>query len=396
MSALLKSLLMSVALLSVGLPAFAAEEVKPATQVAKPPAVTVVKAAKREIVEARSVTGTVFAREEVSVGADVSGLMVLELNADIGDMVKQGAILARLDKSALVTQLAQIAAQEAQNAASRAQAEAQITDAEVGVRQAQDSYDRAKALAKKGVAATSSLDTAKNGLDSAKAKLNTAQQGIAATDAQAKLIAAQKSEIELRLAKADVRAPADGMILSRNAQLGAIVSGAGGPLFRMAWVGRFEIVADVPEAALAKVKEGQSATLRVSGFDQPLAGKVRKISPEINAQSRLGKVYLEIVGDTGVRPGAFAEGEIELSRRTSLAAPQSALVYRDRQAYLQVVKNGVVETRKAELGSRAGGFVEIISGVAEGEEIVERAGTFIANGDKVTPVMATELTGATK
>ena len=396
MSNLLKRLLITVSLLGLAAPVFPAEDPAALVEIPKPPAVTVLKAEKREIIERRSVTGSVMPRQEVSVGTDVSGLLVLELNADIGDVVKEGDILARLDKSALETQLAQNIAQEAQNAASKAQAEAQIVDAEVGVRQAQDDYERARTLAKKGIGAAAASDSAKNGLDSAKAKLNTAKQGIAASDAQAKLIGAQRMEVELRIEKADVKAPADGLILARNAQLGAIVSGAGGPLFRMAWVGRFEIVADVPEAALAKVREGQPAVLRVSGFDAPIMGKVRKISPEINAQSRLGKVYLEITGDTGVRPGAFAEGEIELSRRTSLAAPQSALVYRDKQAFLQVVLNGVVETRKAELGARAGGFVEIISGVAEGEEIVERAGTFIANGDRVTPVMATEQTGATK
>ena len=396
MSNLLKCLLIGVSLLCVAAPAFAAEETATAVELPKPPAVTVLKAEKREIVERRSVTGSVMPRQEVSVGTDVSGLLVLELNADIGDVVKQGDILARLDKSALETQLAQIIAQEAQNAASKAQAEAQIVDAEVGVRQAQDDYERARTLAKKGIGAAAASDSAKNGLDSAKAKLNTAKQGIAASDAQAKLIGAQRMEVELRIEKADVKAPADGLILARNAQLGSVVSGAGGPLFRIAWTGQFEVVADVPEIALAKVVEGQKTEFRITGIDEKLIGSVRKVSPEINATSRLGKVYLTLNVNPKIRPGAFAQGEIELSRHTTVAAPESSLVFRDKQAFLQVVKDGIVETRKVELGARAGGFVEITSGLSEGEELVERAGTFIANGDKVTPVMASEKTGATK
>jgi HlyD family secretion protein len=364
--------------------------------VSKPPAVTVIKAQKREIVERLPVTGSVTARQEVSVGADVSGLIVLELDADIGDVVKEGDILARLDKSALDTQLAQIVAQEAQNAASQAQTDAQIVDAEVGVRQAQDTYDRARALAKKGVAAVSSLDTALNGLDSAKAKLNTAKQGLAAVSAQAKLVAAQKSEVELRIAKADVRAPADGLILARNAQLGAVVSAAGGPLFRMAWSGQFEVVADVPEINLTRVKQKALTEFRLTGVEEPLMGEVRMISPEISAATRLGKVYLTLPQGPYIRPGAFARGEIELVRRNSVATPNSTLLYRDKQAFLQVVKDGVVETRKVKTGARAGGFVEISEGLAEGEEVVERAGTFIANGDKVTPIMVSETTGATE
>lgn len=396
MSDLLKRLVLSVALIGAASPAFSAEKAAGAIELPKPPTVTVVKVAKREIVERRSVTGSVMPREEVSVGADVSGLLVLELNADIGDVVKQGDILARLDKSSLETQLAQIVAQEAQNAASRAQAEAQIVDAEVAVRQAQDTFDRAKTLAKKGVTATASLDTAQNGLDSAKAKLNTAQQGLLAADAQAKLIRAQKAEAELRLAKADVRAPADGLILARNAQLGAVVSGAGGPLYRIAWIGQFEVVADVPEVALAKVREGMSTSFRITGIEGSSTGVVRKVSPEINAASRLGKVYLTLEGNPDIRPGAFAQGEIELSRRVAVAAPESSLVFRDKQAFLQVVKDGVVETRKVVLGSHADGYVEVVTGINEGDELVERAGTFIANGDKVTPVLATETTGATQ
>ncbi len=396
MSELLKRLVLSVALIGAAGPAFSAEQPAGAIELPKPPTVTVVKVEKREIVERRSVTGSVMPRQEVSVGADVSGLLVLELNADIGDVVKQGDILARLDKSSLETQLAQIVAQEAQNAASRAQAEAQIVDAEVAVRQAQDTFDRAKTLAKKGVTATASLDTAQNGLDSAKAKLNTAQQGLLAADAQAKLIRAQKAESELRLSKADVKAPADGLILARNAQLGAVVSGAGGPLYRIAWTGQFEVVADVPEAALAKVREGMRTTFRITGIEGALIGVVRKVSPEINPASRLGKVYLTLDGNPDIRPGAFAQGEIELSRRVAIAAPESTLVFRDKQAFLQVVKVGVVETRKVTLGSHADGYVEVVAGISEGDELVERAGTFIANGDKVTPVFATETTGATQ
>lgn len=364
------------------------------TALRKPPSVTVVAAKNREIVETLPVTGTVAPRQEVSVGADVSGLIVTELNVDIGDMVKQGDVLAKLDASTLVTQMAQFEAQEAQNAASRAQAEAQIVDAEIGVRQAQESFDRAQKLAKSGVAATASLDTARNSLDSANAKLNTARQGLVAVDAQAKLIAAQKSELKLRIEKAEVKAPSDGLVLARNAQLGAVVSGAGMPLFRLAWAGKSEFAADVPEMTLANIKVGAPVDVTVTGIEQPLKGEVRLIGPEISAATRLGKVYISMPESALVRPGAFARGEIELIRRVAVSVPSSALLYRGRDAYLLVVRDGVAEARTVKTGARAAGFVEVSEGLAEGEDIVERAGTFIAGGDKVTPVRKDEMTGA--
>ncbi len=395
MSKLLKIVLLSASILGSGV-SFAAETPVKTSEAPKPPAITVVVAQKRELIERLPVTGSVTARQEVAVGADVSGLLVTELNADIGDMVKEGDVLARLDTAALQTQLAQIAAQEAQNAASKAQTEAQILDAEIGVRQAQENYDRAKKLAKSGVAAAASLDTSRNSLDSARAKLNTAQQGLMAVDAQAKLIAAQKTELDLRISKADVKAPADGLVLARNAQLGAVVSGGGAPLFRLAWTGKFEVVADVPEISLSRVKPDAPTSFTITGLDEPLVGKVRLIGPEINAATRLGKVFLTLPEDPRIRPGAFARGEIELVRRNAVSVPASAMLYRDREAYLQVVKDGVVESRTVKTGARAGGFVEVSEGLAEGEEVVQRAGTFIANGDHVTAIRADEATGAVK
>jgi HlyD family secretion protein len=392
----LASLLLPLALFAAIVPAAQAQENNAETVLRKPPAVTVIAAIKREIVEILPVTGTVMPRQEVAVGADVSGLLVMELNADIGDMVKQGDVLARLDASTLTTQLAQFEAQEAQAAASRAQTEAQIIDAQIGVRQAQESFDRAQKLAKSGVAAPASLDTARNALDSANAKLNTARQGLAAVDAQVKLIAAQKGELKLRIEKAEVKAPADGLVLARNAQLGAVVSGAGGPLFRIAWAGKSEMAADVPEMTLANVKVGAPVLVSVIGTPEPLKGEVRLIGPEISSATRLGKVYVSLPEGAAVTPGAFARGEIELVRRVAVSVPASSLMYRGQDAYVLTVKDGVAKARVVKTGARAGGYAEISEGLSEGEDVIERAGTFIADGDKVTPVRKDEATGAIK
>ncbi len=250
------------------------------------------------------VTGTVAPRQEVSVGADVSGLIVTELNADIGDMVKKGDVLARLDASTLVTQMAQFEAQEAQNAASRAQTEAQIVDAEIGVRQAQESFDRAQKLAKSGVAAAASLDTARNSLDSARAKLNTARQGLAAVHAQAKLIAAQKSELKLRIEKAEVKAPSDGLVLAAmpSSALSFPVQGC----HCSVWHGpAIRVCCRCAEMTLANIKVGAPVEVTVTGIAQPLKGAVRLIGPEISAATRLGKVYISLLK-------AFLSGQVLL------------------------------------------------------------------------------------
>ena len=148
----------------------------------KPPSVTVAAIETRHLKESQFVNGSVTPVEEVSVGADVAGLIVTELAVDVGDVVKAGQVLARLDTSALQTQLAQIVAQEAQTAAAVAQAEAQILDAEIGVKQAKDQWERADSLAKSGVASTATRDNATNAYDSAKCNSIKATPRLAAID----------------------------------------------------------------------------------------------------------------------------------------------------------------------------------------------------------------------
>jgi HlyD family secretion protein len=170
---------------------FAASETVEQAAVQAAPTIHVVPAEKRELVERLSVTGTIIAREEAAAGTDLNGMIVLQLNADEGDMVKKGDVLAVLDRSALDTQLAQVNASRVQAEATIAQMRAQIGDAEVGVRQAQEALDRAKALQVKGVAAKMQLDNAVNGYDSAQAKLLSANKAVAASEAQLAVIDAQ-------------------------------------------------------------------------------------------------------------------------------------------------------------------------------------------------------------
>ncbi len=376
---------------------FAEDKTVAAIHEAKPPVINVIPAGINEMVATLTVTGTIVPRQEVAVGTDVAGLLVLELNADQGDVVKEGDILARLDKSSLEIQLAQIEAQRAQADASIAQSEAQIVDAEIAVRQAQEALERARALSMKGINSKMELDNATNAHDSANARLNTARQALSATKSQLQLVAAQKRDVLLRLEKADVRAPASGVVLSRNALLGGIVSFNAGPLFRIARDRDFELAANIPEVDLPRLKENMPVSVRVSGLDDPVAGRVRLISPEITASSRLGSVKIALDRNPSIRPGNFARAVVELTRREGVNVPLSAVVYHGTSALVQVVKDGVIESRKVELGIRSDRAVEVLQGLGEGEDVVARAGTFVANGDRVTPVRVTdEATGAIK
>ena len=381
-----------LALAAPALPAAAQDSVTPAVS-APAPAIRVVEVRRQELTESLPVNGTVMPRDEAAVGVDLNGLTVLELRADEGDMVRKGQVLAVLDKSGLELALLQARAQRAQIEAQTAQAGAQIADAEVAVRQASETLERVRQLREKGVASQAQFDNAVNGLDSARAKLETARKAVVAAEAQSGVNAAQIRELERQIARTEVKAPADGLVLARNAMLGAVVGASAGPLFRIAIDNELELQAAVSETHLPALHEGQKAQVRVPGRDTPLAGSVRAIAPEVNKATRLGTVYVSLPADGPVRAGNFASASIELVSREGLALPASAILFRNGNALVQKVVDGKVVSTPVTLGIRVNGTVEIADGLAEGDQIVSRAGVFVSDGDAITPVLD-EATGA--
>lgn len=359
---------------------------KAAETVRKAPAIRVAIAERREIVRTLDVTGTILPRQEAQVGTDLNGMIVLELRADSGDRVAKGDVLAVLDRSMLDTQLAQVDANRAQAEANVAQVGAQITDAEIAVRQAEEGLQRARELQKKGVAAQAQLDNAVNAFDSANARLVSARKALVAAEAQLGVIDAQRRNVLVQIGKTEVRAPADGLVLARNATLGGVVSPSGGALFRIAIDGQMELVAEIAETLLPSLAEGMGVTVTLAGAEQAIAGRVRMIDPEVDQKLRMGRIRVALPEGSPARAGNFARGAIELARSTGVAVPSGAVLFRGRDAFLQKVVDGRVATVPVTLGLRDGALVEVVQGLAAGDEIVSRAGTFVADGDHVTPV----------
>ena len=161
---------------------------------------------------------------------------------------------------------------------------------------------------------------------------------------------------------------------------------AADPLFRIIVDGAIELEAEVAEVELPNLKVGQAVAVTPAGADKALAGEIRLISPEVDKASRLGRLRVALTGNPPVAVGSFARGVIETGRKTSVVLPLSAITYARGGAMVQAVKDGRVKTRKVELGLIGGGRAEILSGLAEGESVVARAGTFVRDGDVITPV----------
>lgn len=352
---------------------------------AKAPPVTVAPAIRAPMVESVAVTGTLVPRTDVLVGPEIEGLRIVEVLADEGDRVEKGAVLVRLQRDVLDAQLAQSDAALARSEASIAQAQSQIAQAQANAEWTRGDLARSQSLLKGGASTQAQVEQKTSASTSAQAQLQAAKDGLRAAQAERKSIEAQRRELMVRVERTQVRTPAAGLVARRNAKLGAVASAAGEPLFRVIENGEIELEAEIPEARLSALREGQQAFVTLTdGVRAP--ARVRLVSPEVDRLTRLGRVRISLGALKEARVGAFARGEIEVRRGEAVTVPASALNYDAEGASVLVADSGLVRNRRVTLGALDGGRAEIRQGVKEGEEVVVRAGAFLRDGDAVTPV----------
>lgn len=374
--------------LSVSIVAFAAAaEDAPATP-EKPalPAIVVTEATMRPLVDRIVATGTIKAVEEIYVQPQVEGLSISSLQADVGDRIGAEAVVARLNVDTLLLQKGQLDATKAKAEAGLAQYKVQLEDAKASAGEADRQFKRAETLAKNGTLSTASADQAETAATSANAKVESTVQAIAIAEADIKVVESQLAEIDLKLARTDVKSPVAGLVAARNAKVGAIATGAGEPMFTVIRDGELELVADVSETDILKMRNGQKARITVAGGAAPLTGSVRLISPVIDPQTRLGAVHIAIDDDEGARVGMYANAEIIVTETEGVALPLSAITTDKHGTTTRLVEGNVVKQVAIETGIQDGAFIEVKSGLKSGDVVVAKAGAFVRDGDRINPV----------
>jgi len=352
------------------------------------PAITVAVATVRTLSDRVIASGLVAPIESVQVAPLIEGQPIETLEADVGDRVAAGQVLARLSKTTLDLQRSQFAASIAAARATIAQAEAQLLEARTAADEAQRVSDRTQALQKQGTASRAAADQANANAISATARVTVATQSLEAARAQLALAEAQLANVELQLSRTEVRAPVAGEITARNAVLGGVASAAGLPMFQLIRDGALELRAEIAEIDLIRLSPGLAATMRGVGTTVPLSGTVRLVEPTIDTQTRLGRARVRIDDATLVRSGMFLEAEILVAQHAALAVPVTAVGASAAGATVMKVVDGTVVRVPVRTGIRDGGWIEIIEGLAEGDSVVARAGSFVRDGDRINPVPA--------
>lgn len=328
------------------------------TQPAEDPAplVTVATPTVGPVASVVSINGTISARNELPLGIDGEGGRIAAVNVEIGDKVRRGQRLAVLDTSVLAPQVTRL--------------EAALVQARADADLAQADWNRAL-----GVEASGALS--KEVIEQRRAKLAT-------TTAQVSVAEAQLKEMRARLARTEVRAPLDGIVLTRNAEVGQIVSAGTEPLFRLAQDGEVELRGKVAEQDLPQLAVGQAATVRIAGLEAPFKGTVRLLGAVIDPVSRMGEVRIALDPDPNLRPGAFARGEVLVSDAARTVVPLTAVLADKKGTYVYVIDaNLKVVRRNVRVADTTAAGVVIGAGLDGSERIVVTAGAFLREGETV-------------
>ncbi|SFO90120.1 efflux RND transporter periplasmic adaptor subunit [Qipengyuania nanhaisediminis] len=325
---------------------------------AQAPSISVIAPGRTTVTGEITATGTLAARREMPVGVVGEGGRVISVPVEQGSWVRQGQVLAVIDRS--------VQTQQAQSAA------AQIQVAQADANLAQANLDRALQLVERGFVSKADVDRLTATRDAAAARVRVAQASL--------------RELQARNARLNIVAPSAGLVLERNVEPGQTVSGGSPPLFLIAKGGEMEMLARLSEADLARLSPGESAEVTPSGSDKSFSGQIWQLAPTIDAQDRQGTARIALPYAPELRPGGFATATISSGTLVAPILPESAVLSDREGDYVFVIdgENKAVR-RSVTTGEVTSRGIVISEGLTGSEKVVLRAGGFLTEGETVVP-----------
>ena len=354
------------------------------------------KVEKGDLAKSVVATGKVTPITKIEVKSKASGI-VKKLLVDYGDHVKKGQLLAQLDKVEIEAQVEQsraaLEAAQANLKSTQADLERAKVDAEgPDVPLLKRAYDRATGMAKDGVVSASALDDAQknyemslNKQNVSKAQVTVLRAKISQAQAQVAQDQANLKQLEEQLSYTDIVSPIDGIVLSRDVQMGDAVSsilvlGSSATLvMNLGDTSEVYVKGKVDESDIGKVYLGQPARIKVESFkDKTFNGKVTKISPmgveKDNVTTFEVRVSIQNPGGE-LKAEMTANAEIILEEHKSvLQIPEGAILYdKDKKASVEIPnpkgKDGKNKIA-VNIGISNGAKTEVLSGLKEGDQVV--------------------------
>jgi RND family efflux transporter MFP subunit len=340
-----------------------------------PPPVEVVTLSLAPPTQVLRLPGEVRGWYSSTIYARVSGY-VAKWFVDIGDRVKKDEVLATIDTPELDSQLE---AGEAQLKASEAEAKVKEADAEF----AKTTYERWQG-SPKGVVSDQEREDKKARNVSAAAQLNAAR-------ARVNLDHANVNRLTFLARFKQVTAPYDGVITERRIDIGDLVTAGSTanttPMFAIAQYQQIRIFANVPQSAVAELPLGTAAQITVSEYPKRVfEGKVTRTSQSIDPRSRTLRIEVDLSNtDLALLPGMYVQVEFHLEPTSFVQVPASALLFRASGPQVALIDhNNTVQFQDVSIARDNGNFVEIASGLSQGDKVALNISNQIANGDRVT------------
>lgn len=325
------------------------------------PAVSFIVPTAQDVPIMISATGSLAAVRDMPVGIAGEGGRVLRVLVEPGQTVRAGQVLAVIDRSVQAQQAAQLAAS--------------IEVARADLQLAQNNLQRAESLVGRGFISRADLDQKRATRDAAAARVRVAAAQLGATRAQ--------------IGRLDVRAPANGLVLTRSIEAGQVVGAGSGALFRIAAGGEMELMARLPQSDLARLPVGAPAQVTPVGSTNVYPGAVWQVSPVIDPTSRQGMARIRVPLNNEIRPGGFASAQIQAGVQRAPLLPESAVQNDSRGAYVYIIgRNDTIERRDVVIGQVNERGVPIVQGLNGDERVVSLAGAFLSPGQKVRPERA--------
>lgn len=352
-----------------------------------------------------TISGRIIGDKEINVVGKVSG-RVAEVLVDVGDRVKKGDVLVKLETEELMDQLKQaeaaLAAAEANLKANESgaiprqldQARSAYRQAEANYLNAKDDYERMKALYEEQAISKQDFDSiilkytvAKTQYESAKEQLRLTEESsvrnIEALRAQVKQAQASVDLIRTNIKNSTITSPIDGIISNRFVDPGEMAA-AGSPVVTAVNIDKVKIEINVPEAEINKLSAGQELDVTVEAIsdNNTFKGTITNISPAADAQTRLFQVKLLIDNEEHIlKPGMFAQVKlITETKKDALLIPKDAIVMKKEGNIVYVVKDNRVVQRNVKLGITNLEYVEVLEGLSEGEEVVVTGQNLLCEG----------------
>lgn len=281
-------------------------------------------------------TSEVIAYKENDITPAASGVHIDRILVDVGDKVHKGELLITLNPT-------------------------QYNQARVNLKLLEDNVKRLEPVFKAGGISAQEFDQVK-----------------AQYDVQLEVVENLKKNIE-------VLSPISGVVTARNNEAGDLFTNQ--PVLHIMQINPLKVVANIPEQFFSSVKRGMEVRLKLDAYpEESFKGQVELIHPSINTTTRTFAVEVRVPNSTErLRPGMFARTFFDMGERSGIVVPDVAIMKQTGSAerYLYVIKEGVAERRRVEVGRQIGQMVEILSGVEQGEQVAVTALSRLENGAKV-------------